>query len=84
MTQATQSVEILEQGTIKIPDLLWQELGLNTGDRLVIRVENNCLVLEKVITIKERLRQRFASLRGQNLIEELIADRRQEAHQESK
>lgn len=84
MTHTIQSVEILEQGIVKIPDFLWQELGLNTGDRVVIRVENNCLVLEKVTTIKERLRERFASLRGQNLIEELIADRRQEAHQESK
>lgn len=67
-------------GQLKFLTCLWRELGLNTGDRLAIRVENNRLVLEKVTTIKERLRQRFASLQGQNLIEELIADRRQEAH----
>ena len=51
-------------------------------ERLVARVEDGRLTFEKAETIKQRLKQRFAHLQGQGLVEDLIAERRSGAEEE--
>ncbi len=66
-----------------IPAQLRRSLGLEEGDRLVARQETGRLVLEKPDQIKQRLRARFAHVpEARNLVDELIAERRQEAQRE--
>jgi bifunctional DNA-binding transcriptional regulator/antitoxin component of YhaV-PrlF toxin-antitoxin module len=62
---------------------LRHQLALKTGDRLVVRIEERRLVLEKAETIKQRLKQRFAHLKGQGVVDDLIADRRAAAQEEA-
>ncbi|WP_228021887.1 AbrB/MazE/SpoVT family DNA-binding domain-containing protein [Vasconcelosia minhoensis] len=76
-------VQIGASGRLVIPPELRQQLALKPGDRLVARVENGRLVFEKAESIKQRLKQRFAHLKGQGIIDELIAERRSAAQEES-
>jgi AbrB family looped-hinge helix DNA binding protein len=82
---ASQSVEVQvgASGRLVIPAELRHQLSLKTGDRLVARIEDGRLVLEKAETIKQRLKQRFAHLKGQDVVEDLIAERRAAAAEES-
>ena len=82
MATTAVEVKIGEGGRLVIPSELRHQLGLNSGDRLVARVEDGRLVLEKAETIKQRLKQRFAHLKGQGVIDDLIADRRSAAQAE--
>jgi AbrB family looped-hinge helix DNA binding protein len=75
-------VKIGGSGRLVIPAELRHQLGLNTGDRLVAHIEEGRLVLEKAETIKQRLKQRFAHLRGQGVVDDLIAERRAAAADE--
>lgn len=72
-------VKVSQTGQLDIPSQIRQQLNLRPGDRLVVRVEDEKLIFEKAETMIDRLQQRFAHLRGQGVIEELIAERRAEA-----
>lgn len=66
-----------------VPASLRRELGIETGDVLIARAEGGRLVLEPRDAILARLRSRFASLPpGVSLVDELIAERREEARRE--
>jgi AbrB family looped-hinge helix DNA binding protein len=85
MTDLPAAVEVSlgRQGRMVIPAQLRRSLGLEEGDRLVARQETGRLVLEKLDQIKQRLRARFAHVpEARNLVDELIAERRQEAQRE--
>ena len=76
-------VSLGRQGRLVIPASLRRSLGLEEGDRLVARQDGNRLVLEKPEQIKQRLKARFAQVPAERrLVDELIAERRQESRQE--
>jgi AbrB family looped-hinge helix DNA binding protein len=77
-------VRIGRQGRIVIPAEIREELGLQEGERLNARVEDDRLVLESRLAALERLRRRFREgARGRDLVAELIAERRAEARREN-
>jgi bifunctional DNA-binding transcriptional regulator/antitoxin component of YhaV-PrlF toxin-antitoxin module len=85
MNELSKSVEVHlgRQGRLVIPVALRRSLGFEQGDTLVAREEAGRLVLEKQETIKQRLKARFASVpRDRSLVDELIAERREEAKKE--
>jgi AbrB family looped-hinge helix DNA binding protein len=77
-------VQLGPQGRLVIPAPLRRSLGFETGDSLIVRVEEGRLILEKAETIKRRLKCRFAQLPANtHLADELLAERREAAKQES-
>lgn len=86
MNQPSGPVEVHlgRQGRLVIPAALRRLLGFEIGDTLIVRQEGGRLVLEKQETIKRRLKARFSQLpRDLNLVDELIAERREEAKREA-
>jgi AbrB family looped-hinge helix DNA binding protein len=83
MANPTIEVQIGASGRLVIPAELRHQLDLQTGDRLIARIEDGRLILEKTVTIKQRLKQRFAHLKGQGIVDDLIADRRAAAEGEA-
>jgi AbrB family looped-hinge helix DNA binding protein len=82
VTQA--EIQLGSQGRLVIPASLRRALGFNAGDRLVARLEEGRLILEKAETIKRRLKARFAKVsRDISLADELITERRDEARREA-
>ena len=76
-------VQVSAQGRVVIPAVLRKAMNLKPGERLVARVEDNRLVLERRETIAKRLQDRFSYIPGDvNLTDELIAERREEARRE--
>jgi AbrB family looped-hinge helix DNA binding protein len=76
-------VNLGRQGRLVIPATLRRSLGFEEGDTLVAREEAGRLVLEKPGTIKQRLKARFVRVpRERSLVDELIAERREEAKRE--
>jgi bifunctional DNA-binding transcriptional regulator/antitoxin component of YhaV-PrlF toxin-antitoxin module len=72
------------QGRIVLPAALRHAWGVDAGTMLVARLEDERLVLEKPAQVVQRVKARFAVLRGHpSLADELIADRRVEANQEA-
>lgn len=78
MTEVVTKVN--EQGRIVIPIQLRQQLGLVPGSKLIARIEENRLILEKPEDVFQRLRSTFNS--SKSVVEELIAERRTEATNE--
>jgi AbrB family looped-hinge helix DNA binding protein len=72
------------QGRIVIPASLRRELGLERGTSLVASVEDGRLVLQRPPDILRRLRAELkASSAGRaSVVDELIAERREEARRE--
>ena len=83
MTSPIIEIQIGASGRVVIPAELRHQLGLTSGDHLVARIDQGRLVLEKPETVKHRLKQRFAHLKDQGVIEELISDRRAAAQKEA-
>ena len=82
MEQASAVVEVNmgRQGRLVIPAALRRSLSLSEGDTLVARQVEGRLVLEKPEAIKQRLRARFSRVPAERqLVDELLAERRQEA-----
>ena len=73
------------QGRLVIPAELRRELGLEPGATLMAHVEADRLVLERPQQILERLRAelRGAAPVGVSVVDELIAERREEARREA-
>lgn len=85
MTIITSHTEIQlgNQGRLVIPAAFRQALGFGPGDRLIVRIENGSLILEKADTVKKRLKNRFTQVpKSISLADELIAERREEARQD--
>ncbi|MCC5871939.1 MAG: AbrB/MazE/SpoVT family DNA-binding domain-containing protein [Gammaproteobacteria bacterium] len=84
MASRDNEIQVGAQGRIVIPAALRKALELKPGDRLLARAEGDSLVLERRETIERRLRERFRHIpTNVSLAEELIAERRTEALQES-
>jgi AbrB family looped-hinge helix DNA binding protein len=78
MTEVVTKVN--KQGRIVIPIQLRQQLGLVPGSKLIARIEDNRLILEKPEDVFQRLRSTFNF--PESMVEELIAERRAEAANE--
>jgi len=77
-------VRVGAQGRLVIPALLRKALHFRQGDRLVARQENESLVLERRESIERRLWEMFSHIpRDVDLVDELIAERREEASREN-
>ena len=78
-----QRVRVGRQGRIVVPYKIREEVGIEPGDELIACVEDGCLVLEKRQGVMRRMRGRFAGVsRERRLVDELIAERREEARRE--
>lgn len=79
-----QRVKIVDGGKLVIPASMRRELGLGTGDTVLVGIDDGELRVRSLPKAIERAR---AILRrhvpeGMNLSDELIADRRREAERE--
>ena len=73
-----------ENGRVVIPASFRKALGINVGDQIVLRMEDNEL---RLMTLKRRLERAQESVRqhikpGRSLVDELIAERREAAKRE--
>ncbi len=72
------------QGRIVIPAHLRKAMNLKSGDRLLVRRENERIVLERREAVAARLRKRFSHIQaGVSLVDELLEERRAEAAQDA-
>ena len=77
-------VQVGAQGRLVIPAALRKALHLKQGDRLVARQVGDSLVLERREAIEKRLWEMFSHIpKDVSLVDELIAERREEARREN-
>jgi AbrB family looped-hinge helix DNA binding protein len=80
----TGSVRVGPQGRIVIPAHIRQALDIHPGEILIARVDDGRLVLETREHILARVQSWFAQVpREVSLVDELIAERREEARREA-
>jgi len=77
-------LRINENGRVVIPAAFRKALGINAGDEVVLRMEDDEL---RITTLKRRLERAQRLVRkhvkpGASLVDELIAERREEAKNE--
>ncbi|MCE2557937.1 MAG: AbrB/MazE/SpoVT family DNA-binding domain-containing protein [Acidobacteria bacterium] len=75
------SVRFGSQGRLVVPLPMRKALGFKAGDPLVARVQDGRLVVESRESVLLRVQEQFG-VPGRNLINELIAERRQAARRE--
>ena len=73
-----------ENGRLVIPASFRKALGINAGDEIVLRIEDDEL---RITTLKRRLERAQRRIRryvkpGRSLVEELLAERREAAKRE--
>ena len=83
MTEETRT-RVNENGRVVIPVSFRKALGINAGDEVVLRIENNEL---RILTLKQRIERAQRLVRrhvkpGTSLVDELIAERREAAKRE--
>ena len=83
MTQEAR-LKVSENGRVVIPIAFRRAVGINTGDEVILRVEDDEL---RITTLKKRLERAQRLVRkyikpGISLSDELIAERRREARRE--
>lgn len=85
MTMVDQTrLRVNENGRVVIPASFRKALGINAGDEVVLRLENDEL---RITTQKHRLERAQRMLRkyvkpGRSLVDELISERREAARKE--
>ena len=77
-------LRINENGRVVIPAAFRKELGIKPGDEVILRLDEGEL---RITTMKQRMeraqrRARQYVKRGVSLVDELIAERREEARRE--
>jgi AbrB family looped-hinge helix DNA binding protein len=77
-------MRVNENGRVVIPASFRKALGINIGDEVVLRIEDNEL---RITTLKRRIQQAQRLVRkhvkpGKSLVDELIDDRREAARNE--
>jgi len=77
-------LRVNENGRVVIPAAFRKALGINAGDEVVLRMEDDEL---RITTLKRRLERAQRLVRkhvkpGTSLVDELIAERREEAKNE--
>jgi len=73
-----------ENGRVVIPAAFRKAMGINVGDEVVLRMEDNEL---RILTLKQRIERAQRLVRqhvkaGTSLVDELIAERREAAKRE--
>src|SRR5271156_1321779 len=73
-----------ENGRVVIPAAFRKAMGINVGDEVVLRIEDNEL---RILTLKQRIERAQRLVRrhvkpGTSLVDELIAERREAAKRE--
>ncbi|MEX2644745.1 MAG: AbrB/MazE/SpoVT family DNA-binding domain-containing protein [Gaiellaceae bacterium] len=77
-------VRVGPQGRIVVPAALRRRLGIKAGDVLIARAEDDRLVLEPREVIFAEIRKLFEHIPPDvSLVDELIAERREEAAREN-
>lgn len=73
-------------GQIVIPEVMLQKLNLKDGDELICEERNGALLLEpraaQIQNALDLFRERFPPISGRSAVEELLAERREEANRE--
>ena len=85
MAQRTQTVKVSASGRIVIPAAFRKELGLRTGDDLLIQFEDGCLHLRTRAQGLKRAQEivgKYLGRGGPSMADELIAERHAEAARE--
>lgn len=82
MAGTSVEVQVGASGRLVIPAEFRHQLGLQSGDRLVARIDDDRLIFERADVIKQRIKKRFSHLKGKGIVDELIAQRRAEAAKE--
>jgi AbrB family looped-hinge helix DNA binding protein len=75
---------INENGRVVIPASFRKALGINTGDEVVLRIEENEL---RIMTLKQRVERAQQRVRryaksSRSLVDELLTERREAAERE--
>ncbi|CAN5145173.1 hypothetical protein BH10PSE12_BH10PSE12_16750 [soil metagenome] len=81
----TYSAKVIAGGKIVIPAELRRELGLQTGDTLVIEREDGKLVLKSYLQVVREVQAAVREMIGPyqgSMVDELIAERRKDAARE--
>jgi AbrB family looped-hinge helix DNA binding protein len=73
-----------EDGRVVIPTSFREALGINVGDEVILRIEDGEM---RITTLKLRLERAQKRIRryvkhGRSVVDELIAERREEANRE--
>lgn len=76
------TIAIGQNGRIVIPTSIRQALNLQEGQRLLLRLENQSIIMEKPADMVQKLQKRFRQI-PVSLATELIQERRQEAAKEN-
>ena len=77
-------VRVGPQGRLVIPARIRREMGIAPGEILIARTKDGQLVLEKADQVLARLKTTFDNVPADvSLVDELIAERREEAKRES-
>ncbi len=84
MEQPVRVVTLGPQGRLVVPAPLREAMGLKEGDQLVTGIEDGRLVMETRANVLRRLQEHLKATAppGASLVDELIADRREEARTE--
>jgi AbrB family looped-hinge helix DNA binding protein len=77
-------LKVNENGRVVIPSAIRKALGIDVGDELIARVEDDEL---RITTVKRQIERAQRLVRkyvkpGRSLVDELIAERRREARSE--
>ena len=77
-------MRVNENGRVVIPASFRKALGINAGDEIIVRMEDDEL---RIMTLKRRIQRAQESVRryvrpGESLVDELIAERREAAKHE--
>lgn len=84
MARMRQVVQLGERGRFVLPAPVRRALGLEEGDQLILEVEDDVARLVPARTIARRFQGAFADgYGGRSLVEELLAERREEAAREA-
>lgn len=77
-------VKVGPKGRVVVPAPIRRELGIEEGTELMARIEGEGIVLEPPSAAVRRLQALFAHIpRDVSLVDELIAERREEARREA-
>ena len=83
MATSSKEIQLGPQGRLVVPAALRKRLGLEPGERLLVRVKDGALILEPRAVVERRLRARFSKVDPEvSLADALIAERRAEAARE--
>ena len=84
MAKTMESVKLSEGGRIVIPAAFRKEMGLHTGDEVVLELEDCTLrVQSRAQRVQRALDSLYEQVKGgPSLVDELIAERRAEAARE--